>query len=647
MHLSRVYIENYKSIKSIDLKFEQGKNVVVGRNNAGKSNILKAIDLILGESTPIYERLENITENDFFNGDINNTILIYCELRREPNEALNYTEIYKCYGYKIHSQVKTWENNKPKLKEAIRHKISEDKLSEDLIGLFKITEESVGYDWEYINPKLLNQKTYANQLDDKYIFAYVFRASLDEHGKIVKDMRFIYRESEKDDWILALKATIRNELIKSAIIPSFRDPQSQLRISNWSWYGKLLKAYVNPKNPKLLKAFKEVKDASEDVFKALEDKINHSKVKIAFPQTKISFQFNPETKQDVHKSALIYVDDGFKSQLQDKGSGIQSAVIIGLFDFYIKEIAKAGGNSLLVIEEPELYLHPHGRRVISDRLDDFLDGDKNQVVISTHSSEFISTISENINLIVVKKDDVKGTVAKNASFKTAKEKQILLKSQNTEMFFADFVILVEGADKYILEILSTEYGKSKKIIRKVGKETSELILGRNWLDDYNISVINCGGKTEFCKYATKLYEAGIPWAILTDFDFFIEALSDFCTKTNVAKETRDKINEVKSKFKISLCKKFDDIPTANKKDVEKIMDEFKKKENIFILKKELDDYYNDKAKEIIKGIDGKEQRVIQIVSSCCENNKAINSCVECTEFCDFLDMVVDKFKIAS
>jgi predicted ATP-dependent endonuclease of OLD family len=69
MHLSKLIISNYRSIKQLSLTFEKGKNVIVGKNNAGKSNIIKAIDLILGESSPTWQKSDNITANDFFNGD--------------------------------------------------------------------------------------------------------------------------------------------------------------------------------------------------------------------------------------------------------------------------------------------------------------------------------------------------------------------------------------------------------------------------------------------------------------------------------------------------------------------------------------------------------------------------------------------------
>lgn len=238
-------------------------------------------------------------------------------------------------------------------------------------------------------------------------------------------------------------------------------------------------------------AFNSLRTALDGIFEKLERHFEDNKVKIAFSHTTISFQFNPDTKIDIYKSALIYVDDGFNSLLQDKGSGIQSAVIIGLFDFYTRNIAHSS-SSLLTVEEPELYLHPQARRVISSRLDDFLDGNKNQVVITSHASEFITTAHEDLNVILVSRDKNKHSKAINTTFNDPKERQILTKSQNSEMFFADKVILVEGGDKYIIEAASRYFGE------KIEKD-----LGPNWLDEKNISVISVGGKDEFWKYHKK------------------------------------------------------------------------------------------------------------------------------------------------
>ena len=88
MYISRVIIKNYRSIKDLTLSFNSGKNVIVGKNNSGKSNIIKAIDIVLGESSPTYAKYNNITENDFYsnNSESANNIMIFCELQKNDNE---------------------------------------------------------------------------------------------------------------------------------------------------------------------------------------------------------------------------------------------------------------------------------------------------------------------------------------------------------------------------------------------------------------------------------------------------------------------------------------------------------------------------------------------------------------------------------
>lgn len=61
MKISRVHIENYRSIKSLDFS-PNNYCALIGENNAGKSNILKAINLVLGETWPSDR---TFTEEDF------------------------------------------------------------------------------------------------------------------------------------------------------------------------------------------------------------------------------------------------------------------------------------------------------------------------------------------------------------------------------------------------------------------------------------------------------------------------------------------------------------------------------------------------------------------------------------------------------
>lgn len=651
MFLKSIFISNFKSIDKLSVNFTGGKNVIVGKNNSGKSNIVKAINLILGENSPSYAKSENITLNDFYKGNTDEPIHIFCELHRAPDESLNYREINKCFGF---------------YKANERYHIDVSSVS-DTIENFKVilnlNKDGIS---SYVNPKLKNQQTFENEFEDKFSFAYLFSASISENGMVQKELRFFYRESQHADWVVCFSAPIRNELLQSAIINSFRDPQNELRINQWSWFGKLMKSYIDPNNKKLQSAFSVLKDASNEVFRGLQEEINNSKIQVAFPQTTISFQFNADTKIDVYKSTLIYVNDGFNSLLQEKGSGIQSAVIIGLFNYYTKNIAHLS-SSLLVVEEPELYLHPQARRVISNRIDEFLDDSNNQVIITTHSSEFINSAHEKLNIISITKDSDFGTTARNVIFENSKEKQILVKSQNSEMFFADKVILVEGGEKYILEAAAKYYGKN---IRPE--------LGEHWINERNISVISVGGKSEFAKYANKLNELKITYYILADFDFLLRGLSEFFTIIKMAQKGIDALNSLKSQLELNTFKlpasienyvdefiskvedehlkvdrkalrKYIKLPFTAKKicdfedDKQQLITEFMRrlhKINLFILKGELENYYTDECRMSLPPNLGKEETPIYIVSEMLSEDKNICDLINTEEYFNLFNKVI-------
>ena len=49
LYISKLIIKNYKSIKDETFIFNKGINVLVWKNNAGKSNIVSALNEILGD----------------------------------------------------------------------------------------------------------------------------------------------------------------------------------------------------------------------------------------------------------------------------------------------------------------------------------------------------------------------------------------------------------------------------------------------------------------------------------------------------------------------------------------------------------------------------------------------------------------------
>ena len=72
MYLSKFSAFNYRSLKSVIIRLENGKNVIVGKNNSGKSNIIKGLDILIGERFPTFQ---NITDNDFYTYEQVDTVL--------------------------------------------------------------------------------------------------------------------------------------------------------------------------------------------------------------------------------------------------------------------------------------------------------------------------------------------------------------------------------------------------------------------------------------------------------------------------------------------------------------------------------------------------------------------------------------------
>ncbi len=88
MKIRRIHIKNFRSIK--ELSFEPGNIcALVGENGAGKSNILAALDFLLGERWPSSKSLDS---SDYFGHNMSNTVKIGVQF--EPNS--NNIEWYWC-----------------------------------------------------------------------------------------------------------------------------------------------------------------------------------------------------------------------------------------------------------------------------------------------------------------------------------------------------------------------------------------------------------------------------------------------------------------------------------------------------------------------------------------------------------------------
>lgn len=156
--------------------------------------------------------------------------------------------------------------------------------------------------------------------------------------------------------------------------------------------------------------------------------------------------------------------------------------------------------SILCVEEPEAYLHPHQQRELARYLCQVLKG---QVILTSHSPYIVCEFSPN-SIMRLYKDDQETKVASDGCSSVIEEGfdgfGYRMSVIPAEAFFADCVILVEGQSELIFY---------KTLAKQIGID----------LDRLNISILSVEG-VGFNTYANILGALGIYWAARTDNDIF-------------------------------------------------------------------------------------------------------------------------------
>lgn len=101
--LTQITIEGYRSIcEQIVINFPENKPVIlIGENNAGKSNIIRAIELMFGEFHPKFKKLDDY---DHYNRDTKNKVIIEANVSGLVGTlSYNFGNKSSCNGFKFRS----------------------------------------------------------------------------------------------------------------------------------------------------------------------------------------------------------------------------------------------------------------------------------------------------------------------------------------------------------------------------------------------------------------------------------------------------------------------------------------------------------------------------------------------------------------
>jgi predicted ATPase len=111
-------------------------------------------------------------------------------------------------------------------------------------------------------------------------------------------------------------------------------------------------------------------------------------------------------------------------------------------------------NALIIVDEPELHLHPRWQTALFALFEKLSKSTGNQFVIATHSPTFISPASiQYVSRIYSEKQQSEIVRLSGASLPNAKHLFNIVNSENNErVFFTDTVVLVEGLhDRIVFE----------------------------------------------------------------------------------------------------------------------------------------------------------------------------------------------------
>lgn len=148
--------------------------------------------------------------------------------------------------------------------------------------------------------------------------------------------------------------------------------------------------------------------------------------------------------RDIMRVSSVHVNDGIETLLESKGDGIQSLAAISLMQ-ETAALSSAAETLVLAVEEPESHLHPAAVHQVRRRLQSIAASQ--QVVITTHSPLLVNRYRASANIIV------EGNKARAAESLDEVRKCLGVRTTDN-LHSSDLVILVEGVtDKRALTAL--------------------------------------------------------------------------------------------------------------------------------------------------------------------------------------------------
>lgn len=466
MRISFLKIQNYRSIRRLAVEIPK-VCALVGPNNSGKSNILRAIASVLEKD---WVTINSFDEDDVYGRDPSKDISIGVRLNPPAEiERFGVTVKIESIGYSFTRYIQAPRTGRRRLVQEMLDTSGKDKIMLPK-KRFKKGEKP---EWEIIND-------IPGELKAQIPLIYI-GTNRSLKGQL---------PGARNSLLGQLLAGVDEELRAGAERVVVRDHEG----------NPIEDTRLNHFNALIGRAMDALRT---DGFKSLEKTIKkhvleHLGMDASSDADKLDFHFQPFDTMEFFKMLDLRVKEegGFTISATELGEGLQNAMVLAILRAF-ESTQKKG--AILLIEEPEMFLHPQMQRSLYKTLRKI--GENNQVIYATHSPHFVS-IPEFDEVLLVRKgangtevtpSDLSLTPALREKFR--KE----LDPERNEFFFARRVLFVEGDTE---KLALPEFAAKRDLD----------------LDKVGVTIVEVGGKRSLKAMAEVAISFGIPTGILFDRD---------------------------------------------------------------------------------------------------------------------------------
>jgi len=464
MYLKYLQIINYKNLKSTRFEFKSGSNTIIGENDAGKSNAMNALRILLDDT--YYYNEKRLKESDFsyaLNDWKGHWIIIsayfdeitadekkedVCKEIIPQSEDQNFLKSYiRCDGFNYGTVTLFIRPNKMKRKELASAKTTEE------FDAIRNGITLIDYDFCY---------TARSQADF---------TNLETYKCVVGDIdNFKYMDPDNDDLsVLGTPITILDiwRHISIVYIDALRDVQSELhkpknpirRIVD-TIQSEIAEKDVETIKDKIRELNETISGVAQvaDIGKHINSKLQEMIGMVYSPDIMLESQLRDDMNS---LSKYLTMLPASQEDINQLGLGHLNIIYIALKLVEFEFNRRHELLNIMIIEEPEAHIHTHIQKTLFDNLG--LSKDYTQVLMTTHSTH-LSEVSEIQRVNVLKAEKNTTTVMrptneldgfgadvlklKAVSLVTSLERY--LDAKRSVLLFSKGVILVEGDGEEIL-----------------------------------------------------------------------------------------------------------------------------------------------------------------------------------------------------